>query len=162
MINRITILGRLARDPELRNTQTGTAVTSITLAVDRNRKDADGNTPVDWIDCIAWQRTAEILAQYARKGALIGVTGRLQSRKYTAKDGTPRTAWEVVVDEFSFCERRQDTAPAPAPAPVPVYAPPAAAPDYTAKGPTTGTQQPLDVSWISSADTYGDDSDLPF
>ena len=160
MINRITILGRLARDPELRNTQAGTAVTSFTLAVDRNRKDADGNTPVDWIDCIAWQKTAEILAQYARKGALIGVTGRLQSRKYTAKDGTPRTAWEVVVDEFSFCERRQDAAPAPAPAPVYAYSPAAAAPDYTAEGPTTGTQQPLDASW-TSADAI-DGSDLPF
>ena len=159
MINRITILGRLARDPELRNTQTGTAVTSFTLAVDRNRKDADGNTPVDWIDCIAWQKTAEILAQYARKGALIGVTGRLQSRKFTAKDGATRTAWEVVVDEFSFCERRQDAAPAPAPAPV--YAPPAAAPEYTANGPTTATQQPLDASW-TSADAYDDGSDLPF
>lgn len=158
MINRITILGRLARDPELRNTQTGTAVASFTLAVDRNKKDADGNTPVDWIDCIAWQKTAEILAQYARKGALIGVTGRLQSRKYTAKDGTPRTAWEVVVDEFSFCERRQDAAPAPAP--VPIYSQPAAAPEYTAKGPTTGTQQQLDASW-TSADAI-DGSDLPF
>lgn len=160
MINRITILGRLARDPELRNTQAGTAVTSFTLAVDRNRKDADGNTPVDWIDCIAWQKTAEILAQYARKGALIGVTGRLQSRKYTAKDGTPRTAWEVVVDEFSFCERRQDAAPGEAPAPVYAYSP-AAAPEYMAKGPKTATQQPLDVSW-SNADAYDDGSDLPF
>lgn len=144
MINRITILGRLARDPELRNTQSGTAVTSFTLAVDRNRKDADGNTPVDWIDCIAWQKTAEILAQYARKGALIGVTGRLQSRKYTAKDGTPRTAWEVVVDEFSFCERRQDAAPAPA------YG--------TVNEPAT--QQRLDAGGF--ADAYDDGSDLPF
>lgn len=156
MINRITILGRLARDPELRNTQSGTAVTSFTLAVDRNRKDADGNTPVDWIDCIAWQKTAEILAEYARKGALIGVTGRLQSRKYTAKDGTPRTAWEVVVDEFSFCERRQDAAPAEAPAPAPATT-----------GPVYGTvnvptaQQPL-ILGVTEADAYDDGSDLPF
>ena len=108
-MNQINLIGRTTKTPELRKTQSGTSVTSFTLAVDR--RDKDKNT--DFISCVAWSKTAEIINDYVGKGQLIGVTGRLQIRPYTDKEGNKRTAAEVVVDTFDFCERKQSDTQTP-------------------------------------------------
>ena len=108
-MNQINLIGRTTKTPELRKTQSGTSVTSFTLAVDR--RDKDKNT--DFISCVAWSKTAEIINDYVGKGQLIGVTGRLQIRSYTDKEGNKRTAAEVIVDTFDFCERKQSDTQTP-------------------------------------------------
>lgn len=108
-MNQIVLMGRLTRDVELRHTQSGTPVASFTLAVDR--RDKEKNT--DFISCVAWSKTAEIINDYVGKGQLIGVTGRLQIRSYTDKEGNKRTAAEVIVDTFDFCERKQSDTQTP-------------------------------------------------
>lgn len=113
MINKAVLMGRLTRDPELRHTQNNTPVTSFTLAVDRGkRSNAPNAQTVDFIDIVAWQTTAEFVAKWFRKGLLVAVVGRIQSRKWTDKDGKSRTAIEVVADEVHFAESKKDTAPA--------------------------------------------------
>ena len=96
MLNICALQGRLARDPELRQTTTGKQVAMFTLAVDRGRKDANGRTTADWIQIVAWDRLADFAAKWLTKGQMVTVDGRLQSRSYQAKDGTNRTAVEVV------------------------------------------------------------------
>lgn len=108
-MNQINLIGRTTKTPELRKTQSGTSVTSFTLAVDR--RDKEKNT--DFISCVAWSKTAEIINDYVGKGQLIGVTGRLQIRPYTDKEGNKRTAAEVIVDTFDFCERKQSDTQTP-------------------------------------------------
>lgn len=106
MLNHIVIMGRLTKDPELRYTQNSTPVASFTLAVDRDfQKDA-----VDFIDCVAWRKTGEFAGQYFRKGQMVAVTGSLQSRQWTDRDGNKRTSWEVNVEHAYFAEskRRED------------------------------------------------------
>ena len=103
MLNIIALQGRLARDPELRQTNTGKSVASFTLACDRGRKDPNGNSQTDWIPCVAWEKTAEFICKYFGKGSLVAVDGRLQSRQYQDKSGNNRTAIEVVVQEAHFC-----------------------------------------------------------
>lgn len=102
MLNRVTIAGRMARDPELRHTNTGTAVTSFTLAVDRDFKDHGGERITDWIDCVAWKSAAEFLCRYAQKGSLIIVDGRLQVRDWTDNNGNKRRSYEVIADTVHF------------------------------------------------------------
>ena len=93
MLNRIIIMGRLARDPELRRTQTGTPVASFRLAVDRDFKDRNtGEKATDWIDVVAWRQTAEFVSRYFTKGRMAVVEGRLQMRDWTDKDGNKRTS----------------------------------------------------------------------
>lgn len=112
MLNHVTIMGRLTRDPELRHTQSGTAVTSFTLAVDRDFKDKNsGETATDWISCTAWKGTAEFVTRYFQKGRMAIVEGRLQSRKYTDKDGNNRTAYEVVASSVYFGDSKRDSDP---------------------------------------------------
>ena len=106
MLNKITIMGRLTRDPELRRTQNGKAVANFTLAVDR---DFD-REQTDFIDCVAWNGTAEFVSKYFRKGSMCVVSGRLQMRRYEAKDGTNRTAYEIVADSVYFGESKRDGA----------------------------------------------------
>lgn len=108
-MNQINLIGRTTKTPELRKTQSGTSVTSFTLAVDR--RDKEKNT--DFISCVAWSKTAEIINDFVGKGQLIGVTGRLQIRSYTDKEGNKRTAAEVIVDTFDFCERKQSDTQTP-------------------------------------------------
>jgi single-strand DNA-binding protein len=113
MINKAVLMGRLTRDPELRHTQNNTPVTSFTLAVDRGkRSNAPNAQTVDFIDIVAWQTTAEFVAKWFRKGLLVAVVGRIQSRKWTDKDGKSRTAIEVVADEVHFAESKKDASPA--------------------------------------------------
>lgn len=103
MLNHIVIMGRLAKDPELRRTQSGTAVTSFRLAVDRDFKDkSTGERSTDWIDCVAWRGTAEFVEKYFSKGSLAVVSGRLQMRDWTDKDGNRRISAEVQVDSIYF------------------------------------------------------------
>ena len=111
MLNRIVLMGRLTRDPELRRTQSGTAVASFTLAVDRDFADkATGNRPTDFIDIVAWRGTAEFVSRYFTKGRMAVVEGRLQSRDWTDKDGNKRTAIEVVADNVYFGDSKRDGA----------------------------------------------------
>lgn len=108
MLNHITIMGRFTRDPELRHTQIGTAVTSFTLAVDRDFKDKNtGESATDWISCTAWKGTAEFVSRYFQKGRMAVVDGRLQTRSYQDRDGNKRTAVEVVADHVYFGDSRK-------------------------------------------------------
>ena len=102
MLNRVVLIGRLVRDPELRYTQSGVAVVSFTLAVDRNFKNAQGEREADFIDIVAWRQLAENCAQYLAKGKLAAVDGSLQIRAYTGNDGVKRRAAEVVADTVRF------------------------------------------------------------
>ena len=112
MLNHITIMGRLTRDPELRYTQSQTPVASFTLAVDRDFGGRDGGEKqTDFIDCVAWRQTAEFVSKYFTKGSMAVVSGRLQIRDWTDRDGGKRRSAEVVVDNIYFGEsKRRDGA----------------------------------------------------
>ena len=108
MLNHITLMGRLTRDPELRYTQSQTAVVSFTLAVDRDFGGRDGaEKQTDFIDIVAWRQTAEFVSKYFTKGRMAVVSGRLQIRDYTDRDNNRRTAAEVVADSVYFGESRR-------------------------------------------------------
>ena len=104
------IIGNLTRDPELRSTPSGTQVCSFSVAVNRSYKDKNGETKEDvsFIDCTMWGRPAETIAQYAKKGTAILVSGRLEQRSYETKDGQKRSRTEIVVEEFNFLGGRSD------------------------------------------------------
>ena len=108
MLNKIFIMGRLTRDPELRRTQNGTAVTSFTLAVDRDFKNLDGTKDTDFIDVVAWRNTAEFVSKYFSKGRMAVVEGRLQMRDWTDKDGNKRRNAEVLADNIYFGDAKKD------------------------------------------------------
>ena len=108
MLNHITIMGRLTRDPEIRYTQSQTPVTSFTLAVDRDFGGRDcGEKQTDFIDCVAWRQTAEFVSKYFTKGSMAVVSGRLQIRDWTDRDGGKRRNAEVVVDNIYFGESKR-------------------------------------------------------
>lgn len=108
MLNKIFIMGRLTRDPELRRTQSGTAVASFTLAVDRDFKDKEtGEKQTDFIDCVAWRNSAEFVSRYFSKGRMAVVEGRLQIRPWTDKDGNKRRSAEVVTDNIYFSDSKK-------------------------------------------------------
>ena len=107
-MNQVVLMGRLTRDPELRRTQSGTAVASFTLAVDRGFTPRDGGErQTDFIDCVAWRNTGEFVSKYFVKGQMMAVTGRLQIRDWTDKEGNKRRSAEVVVDNAYFTESKQ-------------------------------------------------------
>lgn len=109
MLNHIIIMGRLTRDPELRRTNTGKAVASFTVAVDRDFSQGD-QKETDFIECVAWQKTGEFVSKYFSKGSMIVVSGRLQIRPWTDKDGNKRRTAEVVADAVYFGDsKKQDT-----------------------------------------------------
>ena len=109
MLNHIGIMGRLARDPELRRTQSGVPVASFRLAVDRDFKDKNtGERGTDWIDVVAWRATGEFVSRYFTKGRMAVVEGRLQMRDWTDKEGNKRTTAEVVADNVYFGDSRRD------------------------------------------------------
>ena len=113
MLNHITIMGRIVRDPELRRTNSGTAVASFTVAVDRDFCGRDGGEKeTDFIDCVAWRQTGEFVSKYFTKGRMAVVSGRLQIRTWTDKDGNKRRSAEVVADNVYFGERKQSGGPA--------------------------------------------------
>ena len=109
MLNHITIMGRLVRDPELRRTGSGVAVTSFTVAVDRDfGKNDNGERETDFIDCVAWRQTGEFVAKYFAKGRMAVVSGRLQIRPWTDKDGNKRRTAEVVADNVYFGDSKRE------------------------------------------------------
>ena len=109
MLNKIFIMGRLTRDPELRRTQTGTPVASFTLAVDRDFKDkSTGERTTDFIDVVAWRQTGEFVSRFFTKGRMAVVEGRLQIREWTDKEGNKRRSAEVVADNVYFGDSRRE------------------------------------------------------
>ena len=110
MLNKIILMGRLTRDPELRRTGSGTAVTSFSLAVDRDFKSQSGEKETDFIDVVAWRNTAEFVSTYFTKGRMAIVEGRLQIRDWTDKDGGKRRSAEVVADNVYFGDTKRDGA----------------------------------------------------
>lgn len=107
MLNKILLMGRLVRDPELRHTGSGTAVASFTLAVDRDYKTQSGEKETDFIDIVAWRSTAEFVSKYFTKGRMAVVEGRLQIRDWTDKDGGRRRSAEVVADNVYFGDSKR-------------------------------------------------------
>lgn len=114
MLNHISIMGRLTRDPELKRTQSGVAVANFTLAVDRDFKSGNGEKETDFIDVVAWRSTAEFVSKYFAKGSAAIAAGRLQIRSYTDKDGNKRKAAEVVADSVYFADSKSGTSAQPA------------------------------------------------
>ena len=110
MLNRIIIMGRLTRDPELRHTQSGTAVASFSLAVDRDFKNQNGEKETDFIDVVAWRNSAEFVSRYFTKGRMAVVEGRLQIRPWQDRDGNKRRSAEVVADNVYFGDSKRDSA----------------------------------------------------
>ena len=108
MLNQITIHCRLTKDPELRRTQAGIAVASATVACDRDFKNENGEKETDFLDVVAWRGTGEFLSKYFKKGQEAIVSGRLQIRKWTDKEGNKRSAAEIVADKVDFCGSRNN------------------------------------------------------
>ena len=110
MLNHIVIMGRLTRDPEIRRTGTGIAVASFSVAVERDfGKNENGEKETDFIDCVAWRTTGEFVSKYFTKGSMIVVSGRLQIRGWTDKDGNKRRSAEVVADNVYFGESKRSS-----------------------------------------------------
>ena len=109
-MNKVILVGRLARDPELRTTGSGKSVATFSLAVDRRYK-AEGQPTADFFNSVAWGKQAETICQYLGKGRQIALTGRLQSRSYDAQDGTKKYVTEVILEEFDFIGSKNDSAP---------------------------------------------------
>ena len=151
MLNRIILMGRLTRDPELRRTGSGTAVTSFSLAVDRDFKSQSGEKETDFIDVVAWRATAEFAAKYFTKGRMAIVEGRLQIRPWTDKDGNNRRSAEVVADNIYFGDSKRDSA-----GDMGGYS----APAYTA--PAGGYSAPVGGGSSGFAEIDEEDGDLPF
>lgn len=111
MLNIAAVVGRLGKDPELRTTQSGKSVTSFSLAVQRPRKNQNGEYESDWLDVQAWGTTAEFICKYFQQGQLMAVSGRIQTRVYTDRDGKARKGVEIVAQDVSFCESRKREEP---------------------------------------------------
>lgn len=145
MLNRIVIMGRLTRDPELRRTGSGTPVTSFSLAVDRDFKSQDGQRETDFIDVVAWRGTAEFVSKYFTKGRMAVVEGRLQIRDWTDNNGGKRRSAEVVADNVYFGDSKRDS---------------------DSSNTSRGYQAPADYGVPSGGDAFSeladDDGDFPF
>lgn len=107
MLNRIDIMGRLTGDPELRRTQSGTAVASFTIAVERDYKPEGGEKETDFFDVVAWRKAAEFVCRYFTKGRMAVIDGRLQTRKWTDKNGGNRVAVEIIADSVYFGDSKK-------------------------------------------------------
>ena len=159
MLNHIVIMGRLTRDPELRRTGSGIAVTSFTVAVDRDfGKNENGEKETDFIDCVAWRQTGEFVSKYFTKGRMAVVSGRLQIRSWTDKDGNKRRTAEVIADNVYFGDSRRDgeggySAPASG---FGGYAAPASEPSFG------GYSAPASAPASDFAMLADDDAQLPF
>lgn len=110
MINNVTLVGRLTRDPELRYTPSNIAITTFNMAVNRNFKNQDGNREADFINCMIWRQQAENFANWVKKGNLVGITGRIQTRSYENQQGQRVYVTEVVADTFQLLEKRDNSA----------------------------------------------------
>lgn len=108
MFNQVVLIGRMTKDPDLRFTPEGNAVSNFTLALNRTFKNADGEYDADFVNCIVWRKTAEITADFCQKGSLVGVSGRIQSRNFENKEGKRIYITEVVVDNIRFLNKKKD------------------------------------------------------
>lgn len=122
-MNKVMLIGRLTKDPEVKQTSNQTPFCMFTVAVDRRYKDADGNRQSDFINCVAWKQTASFLANYFKKGSKVVVVGNLQSRSYEGQDGRKMYIVEVVVDELEFGESKSSGSSIPPPPEPPQQAP---------------------------------------
>lgn len=113
MLNHITIMGRLTRDPELRRTVSGAAVASFSVACERDFVTEGKERETDFIDCVAWRGLGEMISKHFFKGSMICVSGRLQNRSWTDKEGNKRRTAEVIADSAYFCERKRENEPFP-------------------------------------------------
>ena len=111
-INTAVIMGRLTADPELKTTASGLSVLSFSVAVERNYQKEGEEKAVDFINVVAWRKTAEFVSKYFHKGSMIAVEGSIQTRKYEDKDGNKRTAVEILANTVSFCGKEASNAPA--------------------------------------------------
>lgn len=109
ILNRVILIGRLTKDPELRYTPTGVAVSNFTLAIDRNYKNSSGERDTDFINCVAYRQLAEIVANNLAKGKLVAVDGRIQVRSYTGQDGQKRWVTEVIAEDVRFLSPKGST-----------------------------------------------------
>ena len=110
MINNVTLVGRLTRDPELRYTTSNVAVATFNLAVNRNFKGANGEREADFINCMIWRKQAELFAEWCKKGNLVGITGRIQTRSYDNQQGKRVYVTEVVAETFQLLEKHDNSA----------------------------------------------------
>lgn len=167
MLNVVAIMGRLVADPQLRQTTTGKNVASFRIACDRGRKDANGQSQADFLDIVAWDRSAEFVCRYFQKGSLIVVDGRLQSRQYQDKNGNTRNAVEIVANNIHFAGSKSQNSNAGGYAPqgygAPNYGAPAPAPAEYSR---PAVQQPAAPAYSAgSNDDFAlieDEGDLPF
>ena len=141
MINRVVLTGHLTKDPELKTTQSGLSVVQFVIGVQRRFVREDGGREADFISCVAWRKTAENIAKYFKKGQLIGVDGRIQTRSYDNRDGQRVYVTEVVVDNFAFLSSQKGQG----------NQNPSQRPNTTAQDPFAGTGS-VDIT----------DDDLPF
>ena len=111
-INTAVIMGRLTADPELKTTSSGLSVLSFSVAVERNYQKEGEEKAVDFINVVAWRKTAEFVSKYFHKGSMIAVEGSIQTRKYEDKDGNKRTAFEILANTVSFCGKEANSTPA--------------------------------------------------
>ena len=111
MINRVVLVGRLTRDPELRRTQAGNSVCSFTVAVDNRQKNPDGTRGTTFVPCVCFQQSADNVVKFTRKGSLVGVEGRLNQRSYQRQDGTKATVYEVLCDTVQFLDPKSPDQP---------------------------------------------------
>lgn len=109
MINNVTLVGRLTRDPELKYTPSNIAITTFNLAVNRNFKGVNGEREADFINCMIWRKQAELLAEWCKKGNLVGITGRIQTRSYDNQQGQRVYVTEVVAETFQLLEKRDNS-----------------------------------------------------
>lgn len=109
MMNSVNLMGRMCHDPELKKTASGMSVVSFRIAVDRTIVRQGKEREADFIDIVAWQQTADVVARFFRKGSIIAVQGSIQTRSYEDKNGNKRTAFEVVASNVFFCERKPQT-----------------------------------------------------
>lgn len=107
-LNSVNLMGRLTADPTLRYTQSETAVASFTLAVDRDYQSGGNERQTDFVECVAWRKTAEFISRHFAKGRMMALHGSLQSRKWQDRDGNNRVSWEVVADNVYFCGDRKN------------------------------------------------------
>jgi single-strand DNA-binding protein len=119
MINQVTLVGRLTRDPELNKTSEGTPVAHITLAVTRHFRNQNGEIEADFVQCTLWRRAAENTSQYCRKGSVVGITGRLQTRNYDNKEGKRVYVTEVIAETIRFLSSKPHSETVPGPEPEP-------------------------------------------
>ena len=162
MLNHITIMGRLTRDPELRRTGSGVAVASFTVAVDRDFGGQPGEKETDFIDCVAWRQTGEFVSKHFTRGRMIVVSGRLQIRSWNDKDGNKRRSAEVVADNCYFGDSKPEGSHGGYSAPAPGYGNPAG--NYGTGGqyggPGGGYSAPTGPSNFAMLED--DDAQLPF